>query len=244
MPAVAIIGAIAIDAIAAGGIISAGLTTMTAFTAIAAVGATVGAIGVIARDKGLQQAGMIIGAVGAVGGLAVGAGLIGNTTIASFGSSSASAVGAAGVGAGGATAEQIASEIPGGAPVDIINSFSQSSEQALSQIPGTVGANPSLLASNTATVAAPSELTAPVGDASKGFFMNASSAAPVTPNADQIASQIPGGTPSTAPATGTAAIDAAPPNAGTFDPNLITPQKFGSYPGQLWPQALRRGFGT
>lgn len=95
MPAVAIIGAIALDAMAAGAVISTGLTVMTAFEVVAAVGATVGAIGVIARDKGLQKAGMIIGAIGAVGGLATAAGLIPNASFSSMAGADASA-GAAG----------------------------------------------------------------------------------------------------------------------------------------------------
>lgn len=68
MPVVAVIAAVAVDAV----VLSAPLT---AFTVAAAVGATLGAVGAVTRDKGLQTAGMIIGGIGAVGSLAAGAGL-------------------------------------------------------------------------------------------------------------------------------------------------------------------------
>ena len=87
MPVVAVIGAVALDAFAVSGAIAG---TLSAFTAIAAVGATVGAIGVVARDKNLQTAAMVLGAVGAVGGLASGLGLIDSPTL--FASNATSAV--------------------------------------------------------------------------------------------------------------------------------------------------------
>lgn len=70
MPAVAIAGAVAAVGVAAS-------TGFAIAATVAAVGATVGAIGVITKSKELTIAGSIVGAIGAVGGLASSAGLFG-----------------------------------------------------------------------------------------------------------------------------------------------------------------------
>lgn len=93
MPVVAILGAG--FALAAGGAAAIGATAgmiagtvafslTTVFEAVGAIGATLGAVGSITHDKGLQTAGLIMGGVGGIGALASSAGLFGaNATVAS-----------------------------------------------------------------------------------------------------------------------------------------------------------------
>lgn len=64
---------VAVDAVAA-----VGLTVVTALEVTAAVGATPAAVGAVTKDKALTLAGTVIGAVGAIVGLAAGAGLLGD----------------------------------------------------------------------------------------------------------------------------------------------------------------------
>lgn len=78
MPVIAVAVAIGASAMAASTVAAVGLTLVSALEVVAAVGATLGAIGTITRDKGLTMAGTVIGAIGAVGGLAAGAGLLGS----------------------------------------------------------------------------------------------------------------------------------------------------------------------
>lgn len=81
MPVVAVIaaaGAWAGAATAAGAFITTGaLTVAGALEITAAVGATLGAVGAVTGDKGLMTAGMVLGGIGGIGSLAVGAGLFG-----------------------------------------------------------------------------------------------------------------------------------------------------------------------
>lgn len=98
-------------AITATAVIAASLTATEIFTAVAVVGAAVGVIGTVTHVKELQYAGMALGAVGAVGGLAASAGLF---AADAFGSMSGSALGEV---AGGTTLAETASPFGGVAGV-------------------------------------------------------------------------------------------------------------------------------
>jgi hypothetical protein len=76
----------ALSTLMAGGFMA--LNVAEAMTLVAAVGATVGTIGVVARDKNLQTAGLVMAGIGAIGGLASTAGLI-NGNASMFGPSEA-----------------------------------------------------------------------------------------------------------------------------------------------------------
>jgi hypothetical protein len=88
MPIIAIAGAVVAGAIAApaigaliGGATLAAAGGLTAALEITgAVGATLGAVGAITKDKGLETAGLIIGGIGGVGALANEAGVLGDTS--------------------------------------------------------------------------------------------------------------------------------------------------------------------
>lgn len=77
MPVIAIGVAIGASVMAGSAVAAVGLTVVTALEITAAVGATLSAVGAVTGNKGLSTAGMVIGAVGAIGGLAAGAGLLG-----------------------------------------------------------------------------------------------------------------------------------------------------------------------
>ena len=96
MPVIAVLGAGASmlmgGASAIGAVVAGTATLATTLEAVAAVGATLGAVGAITGDKGLQTAGLVMGAVGGVGALAANAGIFGAsaTTQSLFGQSAAS----------------------------------------------------------------------------------------------------------------------------------------------------------
>ena len=100
MPIVAIGAAIGASVVAGSAVAAtvggiAAISAVTALEVTAAVGATVSAIGAVTRDKGLLTAGTVIGAIGAVGGLAAGAGLLGDAAASDaplFGASTADSV--------------------------------------------------------------------------------------------------------------------------------------------------------
>lgn len=111
----------------------AAMTTAEIFTAVAITGAVVGAVGAVTHIKELQYAGMAMGVVGGIGGLAVGAGLFAGEAGAGLFEGSAGALGegfatsaagpvsgAAFDGAAGALGEgfQVSA-----APSDVINSI-------------------------------------------------------------------------------------------------------------------------
>lgn len=77
MPIIAVAVAIGASVAAASAVAAVGLTVVTAFEVVAAVGATLAAVGAVTRDKTLTLAGTVIGAIGGIGGLAAGAGLLG-----------------------------------------------------------------------------------------------------------------------------------------------------------------------
>lgn len=77
MPVIAVAVAIGASVAAGSAVAAVGLTVVTALEITAAVGATLAAVGAVTRDKGLQLAGTVIGAIGGIGGLAAGAGLLG-----------------------------------------------------------------------------------------------------------------------------------------------------------------------
>lgn len=77
MPVIAVAVAIGASVAAGSAVAAVGLTVVTALEVTAAVGATLAAVGAVTRDKGLQLAGTVIGAIGGIGGLAAGAGLLG-----------------------------------------------------------------------------------------------------------------------------------------------------------------------
>jgi hypothetical protein len=82
MPLIAIGVAVVADVVAAGAVAAtvggiAAISTVTALEVVAAVGATISAVGAVTKNKALSLAGGVIGAVGAIGGLAAGAGLLG-----------------------------------------------------------------------------------------------------------------------------------------------------------------------
>src|SRR5579872_7101028 len=99
MRIVAVIGAIGAAAFAGADIAAVGLTVGTALEATAAIGATLGAVGAVTRDKGLQTAGMVLGGIGAVGSLAGAAGLF-STSDSLFGSTAGQTANIAAGGAG------------------------------------------------------------------------------------------------------------------------------------------------
>ena len=81
---------------AIGAVISGGLGALTLTGALeitAALGATLGAVGVVTKDKSLQMAGLVMGGIGGVGALASSAGLFGAeaSTASLFGDSTAAA---------------------------------------------------------------------------------------------------------------------------------------------------------
>jgi hypothetical protein len=134
---VAIAADVAATAAVAGAVAASALTVSTALAVTAAVGATLGAVGAVTRDKGLQIAGTVIGAIGAVGSLASAAGVIdGGTSL--FGAApaastaDASAAGAVDTmaGQGGSISDAAASAAP--APA--------SSGGLINATPGGVGA--------------------------------------------------------------------------------------------------------
>lgn len=167
MPILAIPAALIAGAIAATDIAAAGLTIGTALELTAAVGATLGAVGVVTRDKGLQTAGLIIGGIGGIGALASSAGLLGDTTASLFGDATTAASDipasvavtpeVAGVGAGGADLAAVApytvqtSDLPAGA----------ASTNVVDALQPGAGGNPELAAANAPTPAA-AAATAPV----------------------------------------------------------------------------------
>lgn len=77
MPIIAVAVAIGVSVAAASAVAAVGLTVVTALEVVAAVGATLAAVGAVTRDKTLTLAGTVIGAIGGIGGLAAGAGLLG-----------------------------------------------------------------------------------------------------------------------------------------------------------------------
>lgn len=77
MPIIAVAVAIGASVAAASAVAAVGLTVVTALEVTAAVGATLAAVGAVTRDKTLTLAGSVIGAIGGIGGLAAGAGLLG-----------------------------------------------------------------------------------------------------------------------------------------------------------------------
>ncbi len=93
------IGTVA-TAVAAGTV--AALSVGTVFTAIATVGAVVGAVGAVTGNKDLQMAGMVVGGIGGIGGLAASVGAFGGSAASVgsiFGSSASTAAAAAPVAA-------------------------------------------------------------------------------------------------------------------------------------------------
>jgi hypothetical protein len=77
MPIIAVAVAIGVSVAAGSAVAAVGLTVVTALEVVAAVGATLAAVGAVTRDKTLTLAGTVIGAIGGIGGLAAGAGLLG-----------------------------------------------------------------------------------------------------------------------------------------------------------------------
>lgn len=77
MPVIAVAVAIGASVAAASAVAASGLIVVTALEVVAAVGATLAAVGAVTRDKTLTLAGTVIGAIGGIGGLAAGAGLLG-----------------------------------------------------------------------------------------------------------------------------------------------------------------------
>ena len=80
MPVIAVAAAIGSIAVAGSAVAATGIAAMSAiaaFEVVAAVGATIGAIGVVTKDKTLSMVGLAIGAVGGIGALASSAGLFG-----------------------------------------------------------------------------------------------------------------------------------------------------------------------
>jgi hypothetical protein len=82
VPLIAIGVAVVADVVAGAAVAAtvggiAAISTVTALEVVAAVGATVAAVGAVTKNKALSLAGGVIGAIGAIGGLAAGAGLLG-----------------------------------------------------------------------------------------------------------------------------------------------------------------------
>lgn len=172
-------GAITATAVAVGA-----LSAAEVFTAVAVVGAAVGVIGTVTHVKELQYAGMALGAVGAVGGLAASAGLF---AADAFGSMSGSALGEV---AGGTTLAETASPFaqaaaPAAGSIDAdIASWSTYGAQGAGSAAGMGGsdvisvasgmpANPSITSAplstaqvNAAPPSIPGATDAPIGGAS------------------------------------------------------------------------------
>jgi hypothetical protein len=245
MPVVAIAGA-ALAWVGAGAAVGAAiggtLTVLGALEIIGAVGATLGAIGMITKNKGLMTAGLIMGAVGGIGALAVSAGVFGANagSAAIFGSSAASSA-AATTGAAGTAADAVygmggaLEGIPGGAATDaafaagtaagsVAPDIVDMATMIENQIPG--GAFAAAAAPSAATISAPaiSDVTGAVSTAAPTFVPP-----PVTPadfGADALG---PGGLPATSP--GAATLN---PSGGIFSaPKTWTPGAEGfPIPGQ------------
>lgn len=113
MPIVAVavaafsVAGVASAAAAAGGLIALASTAVGAFEIIGAVGATLSAVGAVTGNKGLTQAGMVLGVAGGVGALASDAGLIGGSAASAASNDAADA--AAGMGGDSAAAYNAAS---------------------------------------------------------------------------------------------------------------------------------------
>ena len=119
MPIIAVAGALIAGAVAApaiGGLIAgAGITLGGALEVTAAVGATLGAVGAVTRDKGLQTAGLVIGGIGGIGSIASAAGLIDGSTQLFGDASTAAAAAAPAANEAAATVDNLA----GGLPPDV-----------------------------------------------------------------------------------------------------------------------------
>lgn len=226
MPLIAIAGAIIADVIAApiiGGLL-AGATLASVgglaavLTVTAAVGATLGAVGAITKDKGLQTAGLIIGGIGAVGSLANAAGLFGDTSnlfgaLDQIPDSVAITGPVQGAASGGAElSSEFATGSAGlaGASSDYINMFTPQS--SFSNIPD--GATVSIDETGNVVVGTPDQLATSSLSAQEGI-----SPATTAPNPSDLAAQAsravvqPGSqTTATTPLSGETA-SAAPPAA-------------------------------
>lgn len=162
----AVVAAPAVGAVIGGGL--AALTTMGALEITAAVGATLGAVGAVTRDKGLQTAGLVLGGIGAVGSLAGAAGLI-DTSGSLFASSAAGA----GAEAAGAAADDtnLVDAVSGMSPADV--SANLGSEGA---VPGAVTGLPPGVDATTGAVAPAADAGAAAASAQENSIINAADA--------------------------------------------------------------------
>lgn len=183
----------AIGAVAAGGL--SALTLSGALAITAAVGATLGAVGVITHDKGLMTAGLIIGGIGAIGGLAAGAGLFGE------GAGAESLFGAASVPGDVAVTPEIVGSNVGGfmsgdASGGLIDSFGAATNAA-----------PAPAADTTATAATGQLSGGAAADTLSGAADAGAATAPTLPTTAPPIAPIP-----TAPTLGIDAGPVAPPS--------------------------------
>jgi hypothetical protein len=228
MPVIAVAVAIGASAMAASSVAAVGLTIATALEVTAAVGATLSAVGTIAKIPGLQKAGMVIGAIGAVGSMASAAGLI-DGSASLFGSSTpvtdaavADAQAAGTVGEMGSTggssigpwseaqslAETVPPEPPGG--VGAVNPATGEVITAPTGGAGVAPEGPMILSSTNESVANPATTLADNTAAAAGK----SASAPATAT----------GTDATSTATGTTVPGATPVSAVTpTTPPAVTP---------------------
>lgn len=244
MPVLAIGAAIVagVEASAAiGAVIAGGLGALTvggALSIVTAVGATLGAIGVVTGDKGLSTAGMILGGIGGIGSLAVGAGLFGE------GAGASSVFGAEAGGADFASSVAVTPEIVGSNPGGFLGTAASGSTDALDVVDSFGGIkNPAVSVSQ---LGAPGSAASTSGDLTNSLLggtsstpaspaagpaiADSSASAPLAPVSDNLGTSTPGAIPSpTAPGSAAPAAPSTPfaPAPGAADvpgaPVTVTP---------------------
>jgi len=201
MPVIAVVGAIAADAMAASAVAAtvggiAEITVTTALEVVAAVGATVGAIGAVTGNKTLQMVGAGLGLVGGIGAIASSAGAFG-----------AAADSAGSVFGGSATAGDAAAGSVG-ANSDVISTMSNASgipgyTGAATNIDAATAAIPNTSFSDAMASGAASSLQGPssdssadtltLGDSNPSAGASTANAASTPVNTTPAAAQAPGG---------------------------------------------------
>jgi hypothetical protein len=192
MPVLAIAGAVASGFGAAGAVgaaLAGTFTVMGTLQIVGAVGATLGAIGAVTGDKGLQTAGLVMGGIGGIGSLAAGAGLLGDASAPLFGSSTGGIIsdsaatggltsglegpGFGGVGGAGAASagKDIIGSITSNASqvgvkaVELTPSVNLATDLVTTPLPNLTGTSTDLLASGAGKVAGLINSSSPTADA-------------------------------------------------------------------------------
>lgn len=225
MPVIAVGVAIGASVAAGTAIATVGLTVVSALEVVAAVGATLGAIGAVTGNKTLSMVGTVIGAVGAIGGLAAGAGLLGEATASDaplFGSApTASTADQAAAGtvdfvAGDAAPSGLIDAPP--APPGGVGAVDPATGEVISQATSGVAAAPP---TDTITLASTSENAADPAAKLGAAPTGAADATAPTGLPDTSAGGLINTAPPTAPAGTTDLIQPPPPptaNLGATDP--------------------------